>query len=76
MTLKAHVEAEKKTAEEQKYDRLSPVVLCNLTLDEMAIRKSIQFDGKKFRGFVDMGTGVDDDAAQLLLMHWSSWLWP
>jgi len=36
-------------------------VICNLTLDEMAIRKQIEWDGKQFRGYVDIGTGVQDD---------------
>lgn len=39
-------------------------LVCSLMLDEMAIRKHIQFDGKKFRGFVDLGTDyADDDSA-------------
>jgi len=36
-------------------------VICNLTLDEMAIRKQIEWDGKQFMGYVDIGTGVQDD---------------
>jgi len=36
-------------------------VLCNLTLDEMAIRKHVEWDGKQFRGYVDIGTGIQDD---------------
>ena len=36
-------------------------VLCSLMLDEMAIRKHVEWDGKRFRGFVDLGTGLSDD---------------
>ncbi|GFN81903.1 THAP domain-containing protein 9 [Plakobranchus ocellatus] len=38
-------------------------VLCSLMLDEMAIMKKIQFDGKKTFGFIDIGSGVTDDGA-------------
>ena len=38
-------------------------VVCALMLDEMAIRKHVEWDGKRFRGFVDLGTGIDDDSA-------------
>ena len=37
-------------------------ILCSLTIDEMAIKKHVEWDGKQFRGFVDIGTGVDDDS--------------
>ena len=30
-------------------------------LDEMALRKHVDWDGEKFRGCVDIGTGVVDD---------------
>ena len=30
-------------------------------MDEMAIRKHYEWDGKRFRGFVDIGTEVDED---------------
>ena len=36
-------------------------ILCNLTIDEMAIRKQVEWDGSKFRGYTDIGTNVDDD---------------
>ena len=37
-------------------------VVCALMLDEMSIRKQMQWNGKKFRGFVDIGTdGSMDD---------------
>ena len=31
-------------------------------IDEMAIRKHVDWDGEKFRGYVDIGTGVVDDS--------------
>ncbi|KAG8174941.1 hypothetical protein JTE90_001713 [Oedothorax gibbosus] len=33
-----------------------------LTFDEMAIRQHIEFDGKKFHGYVDVGLDIEDDA--------------
>lgn len=32
-------------------------LLCNLVLDEMAIRKRIEWDGTRMHGYVDIGTG-------------------
>ena len=37
-------------------------VLCSLMLDEMSIRKHVQWDGKKYLGFVNLGTNIDDDS--------------
>lgn len=34
---------------------------CSLILDEMAIRQHIEYDGKQFQGYVDMGTGNNND---------------
>jgi len=50
--LKQHVKRAKSNDKE---------VLCNLTLDEMSIRKHIEWDGARFRGYVDIGTETDDD---------------
>ena len=36
-------------------------VICSLMLDEMAIKKHFEWNGKEFKGFVDIGTGVKDD---------------
>ena len=36
-------------------------VVCSLMLDEMAIRKHISWDGKRFRGYVDLGNGSKGD---------------
>ena len=30
-------------------------------MDEMAIEKHVEWDGKQFRGYADFGTGVQDD---------------
>ena len=35
---------------------------CALMLDEMAIRKHVSWDGKKVRGYVDIGTEISDDS--------------
>eukprot|EP00794_Sanderia_malayensis_P012242 gene12242-13503_t len=37
-------------------------VVCSLMLDEMAIRKHISWDGERYRGYVDIGDGNDDDS--------------
>ena len=36
-------------------------VVSSLMLDEMSIRKHVQYDGKKVRGYVDLGTDVEVD---------------
>ena len=36
-------------------------VICSLMIDEMAIKKHVEWTGSKFSGYVDMGTTVDDD---------------
>lgn len=35
-------------------------IICSLMFDEMAIRKHIEWDGKKFLGYVDVGSSIDD----------------
>ena len=37
-------------------------VICSLMLDEMSIKKHVEWNGKEFNGFVDIGTGVKDDS--------------
>ena len=37
-------------------------VICSLMLDEMAIKKHFEWNGKEFKGFVDIGNGVKDDS--------------
>ena len=36
-------------------------LVCALMLDEMAIKKHVQWDGTRFHGYVDVGTECDDD---------------
>ncbi|VEN56482.1 unnamed protein product [Callosobruchus maculatus] len=36
-------------------------ILCNLVFDEMSIRKQIEWDGRKFHGYVDLGTNINSD---------------
>ena len=50
-------------------------VICSLMIDEMAIMKHVSWDGKKYRGYVDLGNDIeDDDSAPLAKMLLSSWL--
>ena len=51
--LAAKVAASKKTGEK---------VICSLMLDEMSIKKHFEWNGKEFKGFVDIGTGVKNDS--------------
>jgi len=37
-------------------------LVCVLMMDEVAIRQQIVWDGNKFVGYIDMGTGLDDDS--------------
>ena len=32
-------------------------------VDEMAVKKHVSWDGKRYRGFVDFGNGIEDDSA-------------
>lgn len=36
-------------------------VFCALVVDEMSIRKQIEWVGKNFRGYIDYGTDLNDD---------------
>ena len=37
-------------------------VVCTLMLDEMAIRKIVEWEGKQMHGYVDLGTGTNDNS--------------
>lgn len=39
-------------------------IFCNLVMDEMAIRKHVEWTGKKFSGFVDFGCEIQSDNQQ------------
>eukprot|EP00112_Aurelia_sp_Birch-Aquarium-sp1_P019768 Seg4956.1 transcript_id=Seg4956.1/GoldUCD/mRNA.D3Y31 product="DNA transposase THAP9" protein_id=Seg4956.1/GoldUCD/D3Y31 len=49
------------SAKVQEAEKEGKTVLCSLMLDEMAIKKHVSWDGKRFRGYVDLGNGVEDD---------------
>lgn len=52
------------TALKVKQDEASlkgKTLFCNLVLDEMAIRRQIEWTGTKFCGYVDIGTELDSD---------------
>lgn len=42
----------------------SPAI-CSLIVDGMAIRKHLEWDGKRFHGTVNLGSAPDDDSASL-----------
>lgn len=44
-----------------KQKESSRVLLCNLVMDEMAIRRQVEWNGSKLTGLVDIGTDMDDD---------------
>lgn len=48
----------------QKAESSSKRLLCSLIIDEMAIRKKIEWDGQKYHGFVDGGTGLESDCLE------------
>ena len=37
-------------------------LICALMMNKLAIRQQIEWDGKKFVGYIDIGTGLDDDS--------------
>ena len=45
----------------QKKKDAGKKVICNLMIDEMAMIKHVSSDGKKYRGYVDLGNDVEDD---------------
>ena len=49
------------TALKRKVEGNTNKMVCALMLDEMAIKKHISWDGKKFRGYVNLGTDVETD---------------
>ncbi|CAL9702423.1 unnamed protein product [Knipowitschia caucasica] len=53
VALRAHV---------QKRQQLRKETLCALMMDEMAIRKHIEYSAGRFHGYVDLGCGIVDDS--------------
>ncbi|KAB0795036.1 hypothetical protein PPYR_11875 [Photinus pyralis] len=39
-------------------------LICGLMLDEMSLRKQVEFDGKRTWGYVDLGTGIQNDSLE------------
>ena len=37
-------------------------LLCALAIDEMAIRRQVEWNGESYVGYVDSGSNVDNDA--------------
>lgn len=50
--------------------------MCALMMDEMAIRKYMEYADGKFHEYVDVGRGKVDNSLSRARMHWSSWLLP
>lgn len=46
-------------ANKQKYTNYG--IICSLSIDEMAIRRRIEWDGKIFHGYVDIGANINTD---------------
>ncbi|KAJ8980484.1 hypothetical protein NQ317_013237 [Molorchus minor] len=44
-----------------KQKESSNPLLCNLVMDEMSIRRQVEWTGQKFTGYVDIGTAIDED---------------
>ena len=42
--------------------KTSKPLLCAFVMDEISIRKHVEWDGKRCRGYIDMGTEFDDDS--------------
>lgn len=45
--------------------RIGSTVVCNMVMDEMAIRKKVEWTGDKVVGYVDCGTGIDTDCTHI-----------
>ena len=48
-----------------KVEQLKPSrkqIVCSLMIDEMAIKRHVYWDGKRYRGYVDIGNDIVDDS--------------
>lgn len=54
--------AEAFTALKLKAEKTNHRIVVNLSLDEMAIRKHVQWDGRKYHGYVDFGGAIENDS--------------
>ena len=50
---------------QMKVSSRSSPMYCALMMDEVAIRQQLEWDGKKYCGYIDMGTETDDDSLPL-----------
>lgn len=44
-----------------RVEQSSDTIICNICIDEMAIRKQVSFLSRKFYGGVDLDTGCDNE---------------
>lgn len=44
-----------------KFKFANAPVVCSLMLDEMALKQHIKFDGQKYYGGIDLGTGIESN---------------
>jgi hypothetical protein len=50
----------------QRVKNTEKKVICSLMIEDVAIKKHVSWDGKKFRGYVDLGNDVKhDDSAPI-----------
>lgn len=50
------------TALSIKQKKVTYPLVCNLVMDEMSIRRQVEWTGTKFTGYVDVGTNIEGDA--------------
>lgn len=48
-----------------KVENTSYPIYCALSFDEMAIRQHVEYDGKKYFGYVDFGNGLQSDSTEI-----------
>ena len=44
---------------------IGKALVCSLVMDEIAIRQHVEWDGKKYHGYIDLGTQLNDDSLPL-----------
>ena len=52
-----------KALEKMVENRGGKQLLCSMMMDEVAIRRQVEWDGKQYTGYVDMGVGVEDSSS-------------
>lgn len=67
----AHVDAQPGISSEALYalklkcSNSSKPIYCALVMDEMAIRKHLEWDGQQYHGYIDIGTGINNESVEL-----------